>query len=224
TRLVLVNALYFLADWRDPFANDKTSAAPFFISRSRRKDVPTMHRTGTFLFAQKGRLKALEMPYEGDGTSMLVVLPEDIEGLGAFEASLRPERLEDLLRALALQRVAVSLPKFQINPATPLSLQDLLGAMGMGIAFDPQTADLSGIANPPDPVDRLCIGGVFHKAFVKVDEKGTEAAAATAAMVVSAGLEPPMKTAEFKADHPFLFFLRDRVSGLILFMGRVAEP
>ena len=95
--------------------------------------------------------------------------------------------------------------------------------MGMPAAFDVQKADFTGIANPPDPAKRLAIGEVFHKAFVKVDEKGTEAAAATAAVMARAAavLAPPV---EFKADHPFLFFIRDNATGMILFMGRVADP
>lgn len=223
TRLVLVNALYFLAEWRDTFEKDMTFSASFFASRTQKKDVPTMHRTGSFRFAQKDGVKMLEIPYKGDTMSMLVVLPDDVDGLGVLESSLTAERLGGLVQSLAPQRVSVSLPKFEINPAAALSLGDLLKAMGMAVAFDRQKADFTGIANPPDPADRLFIGGVFHKAFVKVDEKGTEAAAATAVVMLRAqGM--PMRATEFKADHPFLFFLRDDASGLILFMGRVAEP
>ena len=182
-----------------------------------------MHRTGSFGFAQRDGVKVLALPYKGDAMSMVVVLPDDVEGLSAVEASLTPERLDVLVKALAPQRVAVSLPKFEVNPSAALSLGDLLKVMGMSVAFDRQKADFTGIANPPDPADRLFIGGVFHKAFVKVDEKGTEAAAATAVVMMRAQAMP-VRSVEFKADHPFLFFLRDDVSGLILFMGRVAEP
>src|SRR5262249_25887398 len=99
-----------------------------------------------------------------------------------------------------------------------------LAAMGMNAAFDPRRADFTGIANPPNPDDRLVLSEAFHKAFVRVDEKGTEAAAATAAVVVAGPPPGQIKWVEFKADHPFLFFIRDRASGLILFMGRVSDP
>jgi serpin B len=123
------------------------------------------------------------------------------------------------------ERVIVALPKFEINPATSLSLGDTLQALGMPLAFDRAKADFTGIANPPNPADRLFIAKVFHKAFVKLDEKGTEAAAATAVVMARAGGAAPSKPpAEFKADHPFLFVLRQVKSGAILFMGRVSDP
>jgi serpin B len=222
-RLILVNAVYFLARWRDPFAKEATSAAPFFTSKSRQKDVPTMRQMATLRLAHRQGVKVLEIPYMGDRMSLLVALPDERDGLDAVEASLRPARLEAWVKALAPERVAVSLPKFEVNPSGAVPLGELLKAMGMGIAFDRQKADFTGIANPPDPSDRLSIGAVLHKAFVKVDEMGTEAAAATTVMMLGA-TAMRARPVEFKADHPFLFFLRDDVSGLILFMGRVAEP
>ncbi|MDE0855529.1 MAG: hypothetical protein OSA97_14010, partial [Nevskia sp.] len=123
------------------------------------------------------------------------------------------------------QMVALSLPKFEINPSASLALSEPLQAMGMGLAFDRQRADFSGIANPPDPNDRLFLAQVYHKAFVKVDEQGTEAAAATAAVMQRAmAVMRPAQPVEFKADHPFLFFIRDQASGMVLFSGRVMEP
>jgi serpin B len=130
-----------------------------------------------------------------------------------------------MLKGIATTRVIVSLPKFEIDPATSLSLADTLKALGMSLAFDRGKADFAGIANPPSPADRLWISKVFHKAFVRVDEKGTEAAAATAVVAAPAGAAPPTtQPPEFKADHPFLFLLRDTPTGLILFMGRVSDP
>ncbi len=128
-------------------------------------------------------------------------------------------------RALQHEQVIVALPKFEINPAQSLALGDTLKALGMPLAFDPAKADFTLIANPPSPADRLYISQVFHKAFVKLDEKGTEAAAATAVVMARAGAAAPTKPpSEFKADHPFLFFLRHVRSGAILFMGRVSDP
>src|SRR5262249_44036035 len=113
----------------------------------------------------------------------------------------------------------------EINPESSLSIGDTLSALGMPLAFDQEKADFTGIANPPKPTDRLYIAKVFHKAFVKVDEKGTEAAAATAVSMGRGGAAPPPAAPlEFRADHPFLFFLRDTRSGVILFMGRVSDP
>jgi serine protease inhibitor len=223
TRLVLVNAIYFLGDWEEPFEKESTRPAPFFLAATRKTDVPTMHQLASFRLAQTDGLKALDLPYKGGKLSMLVVIPEEVDGLGALESSLSPAKLERIVTALAPTRVSVALPKFEVNPAASLALGPLLQSMGMGVAFDTQKADFTGIANPADPRDRLAIGNVFHKAFVRVDEKGTEAAAATGVAMRAAGM-PLASPVEFKADRPFLFFLRDGASGLVLFMGRVVDP
>jgi serpin B len=182
-----------------------------------------MHAVESFRFAAKDGLKAVELPYKGGQMSMLVVLPDAIDGLPALEASLTALRLDGIVQSLAATRVLVALPKFEVDPAGALPLGDVLQKLGMADAFSRERADFTGIANPADPRDRLFISEVFHKAFVKVDEKGTEAAAATAAVMAraAAALAPPVA---FKADHPFLFFIRDNASGMILFMGRVADP
>jgi serpin B len=225
TRLVLVNALYFLGDWLEPFTKEATRPAPFHLSGSAKKDVPTMHQVESLRLARRPGFMALELPYAGRQLAMLILLPDQMGGLPALEAALDAAALDAVVGALAPTRVNVALPKFEVDPATSLSLGDLLVAMGMGLAFDRQKADFTGIANPPDPRDRLFIGRVFHKAFVKVDEKGTEAAAATAvAMLRASGMPPRDQPVPFKADHPFLFLIRDQASGLMLFMGRVADP
>jgi serpin B len=223
TRLVLVNAIYFLGDWAEPFAKEATRPAAFHTTRAERKDVPTMHRMGRFPFAAKDGVKALELPYRGGAMSMLLVLPDPLDGLDALERSLTAQKLDELVAALAPERVSVALPKFEVNPAQSLALADTLRALGMVRAFDPRQADFTGMAKPADPADRLFLARVFHKAFVRVDEKGTEAAAATAAgmALTSAPASPPR---EFRADHPFLFAIRDTASGLVLFLGRVADP
>jgi serpin B len=223
TRLVLVNAIYFLGDWETPFEKEATAQAPFHLTASQAKDVPTMRRTEALRYAARDEWKALELPYKGQSLSMLLLLPDAVDGLPSLEA-LTAEKLGEIVKALAPTRVAVSLPKFEIEPASSLALGEVLKALGMGDAFDRRRADFTGIANPPDPRDRLFIGEVFHKAFVKTDEKGTEAAAATAVAMMRAASMLPPPTAEFKADHPFLFFIRDPASGLVLFMGRVADP
>lgn len=223
TRLVLVNAIYFLGDWAEPFEHERTRPQPFFTAKATSKDVPTMNRTDEFRYAKRDGVSALEIPYKGGSMSMLVVVPDAVDGLDAVERALDAKRLDALASSLADQRVWVQLPTFEVAPPASLALGEPLQAMGMKLAFDRARADFAGIANPPSPADRLVIGEVFHKAFVKVNEKGTEAAAATAVVMPRAGAAPA-KPLEFKADRPFLYFIRDTASGLVLFMGRVADP
>ena len=225
TRLVLVNAIYFLGDWQTPFDKEKTKPAPFQLSATSKKDVLTMKREDRLRFVQQDGLKALEIGYKGGQMSMLFVLPDKVDGVEALEKSLDNGKVADLVSALKPQTVNVELPKFEINPSASLALGDRLQEMGMTAAFNRRAADFTGIANPPSPDDKLFISQVFHKAFVKVDEKGTEAAAATAVVMMRATAMPmPEKVAQFHADHPFLFFIRDNASGMILFNGRVSEP
>jgi serpin B len=224
TRLVLVNALYFLGDWEKPFEKEATQPVPFHLTKTEAKDVPTMHRTDTLRFAAREKWKALELPYKGGSLSMVLLLPDAPDGLASLEEALTKDKLDEIVKALAPTRVAVALPKFEIEPASSLALGEVLKGLGMSDAFDRQRADFTGMANPPDPRDRLFIGQVFHKAFVKTDEKGTEAAAATAVAMMRVAGMPLSPAAEFKADHPFLFFIRDPGSGLVIFMGRVADP
>jgi serpin B len=223
TRLVLANAIYFLGDWAEPFAKEATQPAPFSVSPSARKDVPTMHAVQSFRFVAKDGLKAVELPYKGGQMSMLLVLPDAPDGLPALESSLTAERLDGMVASLAATRVHVSLPRFEIDPPGALGLGGALSKLGLTDAFSPAMADFTGIGNPPDPRDRLFISEVFHKAFVRVDEKGTEAAAATA-VVMDRAAAIMARPVEFKADHPFLFFIRDNPTGIVLFMGRVADP
>jgi serpin B len=183
-----------------------------------------MHAAEFFRFAREQGWKALELPYKGGQMSMLLVLPDTVDGLSALEASLTARGLEAMVKILASRKVIVSLPKFEVDPPGSLALADTLVRMGMPIPFDRQKADFTGIANPPDPRDRLVIDQVFHKAFVKVDEKGTEAAAATSVMMQRAGALPPQETPmEFKADHPFLFFIRITQRPRVA-RGRAADP
>jgi serpin B len=225
TRLVLTNAVYFLGDWATPFRKESTSPAAFHVTVTESESVPTMHATESFRFATASGVKLLEMSYEGAEVAMTVVLPDAASGLDAVEQSLTPAVLDGWLAGLHSQQVIVSLPRFKIDPAESLSLGEPLQALGMALPFDRDHADFTGMANPPIPADRLYLARVFHKAFVKVDEKGTEAAAGTAVVMAREGGEPPTtQPAEFRADHPFLFLLRDLRSGTILFLGRVSDP
>jgi serpin B len=222
TRLVLVNAIYFLADWADPFEKSSTFPETFTLANGTQKKTPMMNRGGSYRAAQIEGLKILEMPYKGGDAAMVILLPDRADGLARVEQSLSAAKLETWMADLTMQRVAVSLPRFELSPAS-MSLGDVLSQLGMPDAFDRDKADFTGIANPPDPRERLKIDKVFHKAYVLVDEKGTEAAAATA-VVAAAGGGPPPRMLEFNADHPFFFAIIDRPTGLILFVGRVADP
>jgi len=223
TRLVLVNAIYFLGDWAQPFEHGATHPAPFHLTASETKDVPTMNRAAGFRIARKDGVTALEIPYKGGELSMMLLVPDEIEGLAAVEGALDTKKLDALARAMKTEHVGVALPKFEVNPSDTLSLGEDLEALGMPLAFDPGKADFTGIANPPNPGDGLVIAEVFHKGFVRVDEKGTEAAAATA-VVMKLRSMPEAPPRQLKVDRPFLFLIRDNASGLVLFLGRVSDP
>jgi serpin B len=225
TRLVLANAIYFLGQWAHPFRAEETKPAPFHASGSNAESVPTMHELEHLRFAHTDGVQVLEIPYTGGQLAMTFVLPDAMEGLDAVESRLSPAIVTSWLGALALTRVRVSMPRFEISPADPLALKGILSSLGMPLAFDHLKADFTGIGSSPRADDRLFLSDVFHKAFVKVDESGTEAAAATGGAMRRPTFilrEPP--PVAFTADHPFLFFLTDVGSGAILFMGRVKSP
>jgi serpin B len=224
TRLVLVNAIYFLGDWAAPFKRDRTRPFPFHLTASKTVDVPTMNLSGGFRISQKDGVTALELPYKGGEMSMVILLPDEIEGLAAVEGTLDTKRLDALVSTMKPEWVWVALPKFEVNPGESLSLGNDLRELGMPLAFNNDLADFTGIANPANPAERLVIGAVFHKGFVKVDEKGTEAAAATAVMEAEVGTAAGGGPRPFRVDRPFLFVIRDNASGLVLFLGRVNDP
>jgi serpin B len=225
TRLVLTNAIYFLGDWEKPFEKRKTSEAPFHATSKESRAAPTMHELDHFSFAAMHGVKAIEMPYVGGAVSMTLVLPDKMDGLAELERTIAPALFDQLTTALKAELCAVSLPKFEVDPAEPMSVIEELKSLGMQDAFNREKADFTGMGRPTEPNERFFMNQVFHKAFVKLDEKGTEAAATSAAnMALASAPSPGDKPLEFRADHPFLFFLRDRRTSLILFMGRVAAP
>jgi serpin B len=221
TRLVLTNAIHFDGSWKHKF-DEKLTREESFFSGGGESQVPMMRQLQNFPYAELPGVQLLEMPYAGDDLSLVAILPTEQDGLARMEATLTPEMLDAGLNALRETQVNVTFPRFTFDSSFKLS--DTLKAMGMTDAFDPDFADLTGIANPMD--ERLLISDVVHKAFIDVNEEGTEAAAATAVIIgaLSRCVCPPPLPKEFRADHPFLFALRDRHSGSLIFLGRVVDP
>jgi serpin B len=217
TRLVLTNAIFFKASWAEPFPVQQTQDGDFHLLTGATVTTPLMNSQGTrgLLYAEGEDFQALELPYAGDEMAMLVVLPAE-GSFTEFEASFDSMALESIVAAMGREEVSVVLPKFEFSTDVPL--RQVLTEMGMPSAFEPGVADFSGM----DGTRELYIQDVLHKAFVAVDEEGTEAAAATAVVVgvTSAPAEPK----RFEANRPFLFLIRDRVTGAVLFFGRVVDP
>ncbi len=216
TRLVLTNAIYFKGDWETQFDKKATREADFTATPDKKVKVPMMHQVAPFKYADLPSLQVLEMPYAGDDLSMVVLLPKKTDGLGDLEKSLDAKSLQEWTGGVRKRKVSVFLPKFKMT--CKFRLKPVLASMGMPLAFDAGRADFSGMTGSKD----LYISAVIHKAFVDVNEEGTEAAAATA--VVMTLRSAPRPSPVFRADHPFLFLIRDNRTGSILFLGRVAEP
>ena len=213
TRLVLTNAIYFKSNWAEKFEKDVTRDGPFKVSADKSVDVPMMHLTHRFRYMENDELQMLEMPYSRNELSMVILLPKKADGLADIEKNLTAANIGK--EAVSVQ---VTLPKFKITSA--FGVGETLKAMGMTDAFDSKKADFSGMTEK----EKLFISAVIHKAFVAVDEEGTEAAAATA-VVMDAGAPPRQEESKvFKADHPFAFMIRHNATGAILFTGRVANP
>ncbi|MCL2829736.1 MAG: serpin family protein [Betaproteobacteria bacterium] len=214
TRLVLVNAVYFNGRWLSPFDSGNTRTAVFHAP-GKQVDTRFMFQKKVFRYGQVENLQILELPYKGEGFSMLALLPEDKPGaLEKLEGALSPESLAQWTTALTRQEVNVLFPKFKLTWGAR-ELNGELIALGMRNAFG--SADFSGIS-PENPF----ISKVVHKADVEVDEGGTVAAAATGVMMSKSAVARPIP--EFRADRPFLFLIRENSKGTILFMGRLTEP
>jgi serine protease inhibitor len=214
TRLVLVNAIYFKGNWASQFDQRLTSDAPFWVTHDEQVQVPMMSQVHEFGYGEGDGLQVLELPYAGDDLSMVVLLPRDRDGLAKLEESLTVENLGTWTRKLWPSEVKAFLPRFKIT--FPFRLDGTLKSMGMVDAFG--DANFSGM----DGTELLYIAAVLHKAFVAVNEEGTEAAAATAVVMAARGLPLPPPT--FRADHPFIFLIRENSTGSILFLGRVVNP
>jgi serpin B len=219
TRLVLTNAIYFLGNWLNQFDSSLTQNSTFTKLDNSTITPPIMQlwkdHAKKMKYHQTGTARAIDLPYKGDRLCMTVILPES-GFFSAFESAITIDSITKMVQGLdSVTLPPVQLPKFTFTSKS-ISLLDALKALGMNDAFDFAKADFSGI----DGTRRLFISEVFHKAFIAVDEKGTEAAAATAVIIAGYGSPPP----NFIADRPFIFLIRDRVTGVILFMGRILDP
>jgi serpin B len=217
-RLVLTNAIYFNGKWVLPFDPNDTRDDAFHLPDGSTVQVPTMSQTGSFRYAEGDGYQAVELPYRESNLSMVLLLPEE----GRFdevEVTLSADLVAGVMEDLTTEQVRLSLPKFEFD--SEFNLSDVLVEMGMPSAFGlgAEGADFSGMTG-----DRaLAIGAVIHKAFVAVDEEGTEAAAATAVVILEMAA-PAEEAVEMKLDRPFLFLIRDGETGTVLFVGRVMEP
>jgi serine protease inhibitor len=215
TRLVLTNAIYFKGDWASQFKKDATRDLPFKLGDGKEVKTPLMYQRSKFGYLETGDLQALELPYQGKDLSMVVLLPKKIDGLPSLEKELTTDRLAGWLGRMRASEVQVFLPKFKMT--SEFALKPVLASLGMKKLFTVE-ADLSGMNGRTD----LYVSAVIHKAYLDVNEEGTEAAAATAVVVWATSARPPVPV--FRPDHPFLFLIRDQRTGSILFMGRLANP
>jgi serpin B len=217
TALVLTNAVYFKGQWKRQFDKTETQNMEFAISTKDEVKVPMMHLEENFKYYADNKLQALELPYKSDEISMLVLLPKELDDLAETEKTLTTKTIGVLLPKMQPTKVDVFFPKFKLTCGT-FALNKALIELGMPDAFDSGRADFSGMNGKRN----LWISDVFHKAFVEINEEGTEAAAATGAeMTLSGSMN---ETPVFRADHPFILIIKDNRSGSILFMGRLINP
>jgi serpin B len=221
TRLVLTNAIYFKGDWVCQFQKELTRDEDFTVSAGQKVKTPLMQQKRKYPYMEDASLQALELPYKGEELSMLVLLPKKPDGLAELEKSLSALKIDELRSKLSSREVIVFLPKFKLE--TSFSLNKTLGALGMKAAFSPGEADFSGMDGQTGR-DGLYISTIIHKAFVDVNEQGTEAAAATGVVMAPRAMPILTPPAIFRADHPFVFMICDKRDGSILFLGRLAVP
>jgi len=216
TRLVLTNAIYFKGNWARQFKENRTEDSTFTLADGQKIDVATMNQKAEFGYMETDTFQALELPYVDEELSMVILLPKQFDALDEFEKTLTPDNLSQWLAKIHKREVVVFVPKFKMT--SQFSLASVLKSIGMKDAFS-SNADFSGINGKRG----LFISAVIHKAYVEVNEEGTEAAAATGVVMRLTSIGPaPIPV--FRADHPFLFLIRDNLTGSILFIGRVANP
>lgn len=218
TRLVLTNAIYFKSAWLHSFTKEGTRPGPFTGLGGKQADVPMMHQTERFSYGKGDGVQLAELPYDRNALSMVVLLPDKGDGLAELEQQITAEKVAAWRGKMKRRQVQLSMPRFKMT--REFSLKDVLSSLGMVDAFT-SAADFSGM----DGSKKLSIQHVIHKAFVDVNEEGTEAAAATAVAVgVTSAIIEPEPPVVLKIDHPFLFAICERQTGSVLFIGRVVDP
>jgi len=217
TRLVLVNAIYFYGDWANPFEKQATHPKDFSLMDGAKINAPFMNQQGRFNYCEDSKIQVIEIPYEGNKASMVIFLPKKNKWMAEFENSFDYKYYQDIIAALQYNEVRLSLPKFQTT--YKINLSTTLSQMGMPLAFS-ANADFSGMTGKKD----LCISEVIHQAFIDVTERGTEAAAATAGIMKMTAIRMPNEPKIFNANHPFVFLIKNNVTGSILFMGKIMNP
>jgi serpin B len=216
TRLVLTNAIYFKGNWEHPFYKSSTREEDFRLSSARKSKTPLMHRIMHCAYTETDSFQALQLPYSGNELAMVALLPKK-DDLAGLEEKVSTELIESTVAKLAARDVIVTLPRFKTT--AEFELVPTLKKLGLTLPFGPD-ADFSGITAEP-----IRLSNVIHKAFVDLNEEGTEAAAATAIIATpTAAAAPPGPLPVFRADHPFIYMIRDIRSGSILFIGRLADP
>ena len=225
TRMVLANAIWFRGTWDEEFKEHKTADGPFTTGLGKDIVVKTMHRVDTLSYTETPDAQILELPYKSREMSMVVILPKAKDGLVAVEKAVTGASFAAWMSGLQSKLVDVAMPKFELT--STLDLVSALKALGVQLAFSETASDFSGIVAPSPSVPSLFIGAILHKAFVAVDEHGTEAAAATVVGMFPTSAMPGGREPDpipFHVDHPFLFAIRHIPSGAILFLGRVTDP
>jgi serpin B len=223
---VLLDAVYFKARWASVFNKGLTKNEAFHLTRSEQADVPVMNQTGSFPLVSRGGYRAIRLDYVVPELGLVVVLPDDVEGAASVARRLGANELGELFAALrdgkARKPVALALPRFKAEYKADLVAP--FRQAGMGKAFDPNTADFSGMTGRPQGQGGVYLSAVMHRAVIDVAEENTEAAAATAVVIAPQAMARPATPEPFRVDHPFLFYLVDDSSGMILFEGRIADP
>ena len=220
TRLILTSALYFKQNWTHAFDKKETSDAVFHVSAEREIRVPMMHRLDSMPYAAAADMEIVELAYEREGRlSLMILLPNKTHGLANLERQATAANLQKWSASLQDRKVSLFLPKFKIT--ANFDLKETLISMGMALAFDLARADFSGMCND----ERLSLAAVLHKAFVDAQNEAHKYVITTAAAVATRGFKRDSdETVEFRADHPFLFMLRDKKTGSVLLLGRLANP
>jgi len=217
--LFLINAIYFKGKWADEFDKARTKEEPFTNAAGQRKPHPMMHQSGKYNYYEAKNFQAVSIPYGGDRVSMYIFLPTAGSTLNQLQSELTSTNWDSWIKQFVKTQGDIAVPRFKVE--YEIELNDALKALGMGIAFDPQRADFTGICQTSD---NAFISRVKHKTFAEVNEEGTEAAAATSVEVTVTSAMRPQRSFRMIVDHPFFFAIRDNKTGTLLFMGSINDP